>query len=259
MNLPEKHLDSKPKQSLKPITRDIFASAAKETGTDKYQIHGYHRFYPLALSQINREDPFTLIEIGYGNGASIPMWHILFPNAYIICIDKDVSLQGANYTVIKADQSDPESIIPALAQTKLPVRLIIDDGSHHPRHQLTSFSELFEAILEPGGQYIIEDIETSYWLSGNLYGNEIRFGLFNKWSAIESLKLAVDYLNRTYLSEDDISLLEYSMAFAGLSPSAAKQISSATFGQNCVILRKAVEGDEQYIDRPYSYSAFTRR
>ena len=33
---------------------------------------------------------------------------------------------------------------------------IIDDGSHHPQHQIISFTFLFEKGLKPGGIYIIE-------------------------------------------------------------------------------------------------------
>lgn len=241
------------------VTREIFEQIANDAGTDKCKGHGYHRFYPSAISQLRRSDAFTIVEIGYGNGASIPMWRTLFPNADLICIDRDVSEQGEGYIVVKADQDDPGSIAAAIGEPDLPVRLIIDDGSHHPQHQLTSFSLLFEMILEPGGTYIIEDIETSYWLSGNLYGYELRFGLFCKWSAIEALKLAADYLNRKFLSPKDKSLLEYSMVLSGLSPSAAEKISTITFGQNCAILKKAEPTDNTYSDRPYGYAIFTTR
>lgn len=252
-------MDSEHEVIASPITREVFEQVANDAGTDKCLGHGYHRFYPLALSQLNRDEAFTIIEIGYGNGASIPMWSTLFPNAYVICVDRDVSEEGVSYRVVKADQGDPASILDAVGEPKLPVRLIIDDGSHHPQHQLTSFSALFESILDPGGQYIIEDIETSYWLSGNLYGNEMRFGLFCRWSAIEAFKLAADYVNRKYLSAKDKDLLEYSMVIAGLSPSAAGDISTVTFGQNCVLLRKAETNDKMYADQPYGYAVFTQR
>jgi hypothetical protein len=252
-------MNSKHEITASIVTREIFEQVANDTGTDKCSSHGYHRFYPLALSQLNRGEAFTIIEIGYGSGASIPMWRTLFPNAYVICVDRDISEEGEGYVVAKANQDDPESIVAAVGNPKLPVQLIIDDGSHHPQHQLTSFSMLFETTLEPGGQYIIEDIETSYWLSGSLYGNEMRYGLFCRWSAIEALKLAADYVNRKYLSTKDKNMLEYSMVITGLSPSAAEEISTVTFGQNCALLRKAEPHDKTYNDRPYGYAAFTQR
>lgn len=242
-----------------PITREIFEHAATNAGTDKGSCHGYQRFYPLFLSQIDRQDSFTIIEIGYGNGASIPMWRSLFPNSFLVCVDKDVEKKGDGYVVVRGDQGDPEALLAAIPKTGSPVRLIIDDGSHYPEHQLTTLSILVDTILEPGGFYIVEDIETSYWLAGNLYGNEIRCGLFSRWSAIEAFKLAADYINRGFLSPEDKSLLEYSMLMTGLAPTTARAIGSITFGHNCALIRKIEQGDEQYAIRPYGYEAFTKR
>lgn len=170
-----------------------------------------------------------------------------------------MSQQGEGFVVIQADQNQPEQLREALRHPPSPVRLVIDDGSHLPRHQLSSFSMIFEEVLEPGGFYIIEDIETSYWLSGDLYGNQIRAGLFSRWSAIESLKLAADYINRAYISEEDRNLLEYSMLIAGLTPTSAGMINTLTFGQNCVLLGKNEPGDSDYQERPYPYAQFTAR
>ena len=48
---------------------------------------------------------------------------------------------------------------------KIRFDLIIDDGSHYPGHQLKSFKKLFKN-LNPGGIYIIEDLNLSF--SGKL-------------------------------------------------------------------------------------------
>jgi hypothetical protein len=242
-----------------PIKRSTFADLANACGTDKAAVHGYQRFYPLVLAQLSGSEPFTIVEIGFGDGASIQLWRGLFPQAFLICIDRDVSQEGEGYVVIQADQDQPDQLQAALRSAPSPVRLVIDDGSHLPRHQLSSLSMLFESLLEPGGFYIIEDIETSYWLAGNLYGYQIRAGLFSKWSAIEALKLAVDYVNRAYLSEEDRNLLEYSMLLAGLDPATARMISSVTFGQNCALLIKNEPGDSDYQERPYGFAPFTAR
>jgi hypothetical protein len=241
------------------IKRSQVAELANNCGTDKCACHGYHRFYPLVLAQLNHSDPFTIVEIGYGEGASIPFWKSIFPQAYLICVDRDISEEGDGYMVIQADQEHPDQLQDALQCATSPVRLIIDDGSHLPRHQLSSFSFLFETILEPGGFYIIEDIETSYWLAGNLYGYSIRAGIFSRWSAVEALKLAVDYTNRSFLDEGDRNLVEYSMLIAGLDPAAALQIGTITFGQNCALIGKNLEGDSDYQEQAYPFSQFTSR
>jgi hypothetical protein len=98
------------------------------------------------------------------------MWRQLFPKAFVICLDRDVSESGNGYTVLKVDQSNAKALEEAIEAIPQPARLIIDDGSHHPQHQLSTFSLLFKNLLQPKGIYIIEDIETSYWLCGNLYG-----------------------------------------------------------------------------------------
>jgi len=242
-----------------PISRASFAELANACGTDKVASHGYHRFYPLVLSQLSQSEPFTIVEIGYGEGASIPLWKGLFPQAHLICIDRDVSEQGDRHVVIQADQEHPEQLQQALSDPPSPVRLVIDDGSHLPRHQLSSFSLIFEAFLEPGGFYIMEDIETSYWLAGDLYGYPIRAGLFSRWSAIEAFKLAVDNLNRSYLDPDDRNLLDYSLLLSGLAPSAAQEINTVSFGQNCVLIGKNQPGDSEYQEKPYHYAPFTAR
>lgn len=244
------------------ISRSSFAALANACGTDKADLHdrhGYQRFYPLVLSQLSQSEPFTIVEIGYGDGASIPLWKGLFPQAYLICLDRDVSQEGEGYVVIQADQEQPEHLQQVLQNPPSPVRLVIDDGSHLPRHQLSCFSLLFETILEPGGYYIIEDIETSYWLAGDLYGYPIRAGLFSRWSALEAFKLAADLLNRSYLDPDDRNLLDYSLLLAGLAPSAAQQINTLTFGQNCLLIGKNEPGDSDFQEKPYFYAPFTAR
>ena len=245
-------------QAADAINGELFNAEAQAHGTDK-GFHGYHRFYPLFLSQLPRDEAFTIVEIGFGEGGSIKLWRSLFPNAVVICLDRGVSQEGDGYRVLQVDQADQaamESVVQAIPQ---PVRLIIDDGSHHPGHQLSSFSILFQQLLQPGGLYVVEDIETSYWLCGELYGYPLRYGLFNRWSAVEALKLAVDHLNRTFLSPQDRNLVEYSMMLAGLSPEATAMIGLLSFGQNCVIATKMQEGDLHYVERPYAHAARTAR
>jgi hypothetical protein len=238
---------------------ELFEANANACGTDKSRYHGYHRFYPLFLAQLNQKEAFTIVEVGYGNGESLLLWRQLFPQAFIVCLDRDVSESGDDYTVIKVDQSDAIALEEAMQAIPQPVHLIIDDGSHHPGHQLSTFSIFFKELLQPKGIYIIEDIETSYWLCGELYGYTMRYGLFNRWSAVEALKLAVDQLNRKFLSSEDRNLLEYSMMLSGLSPESTSLISMMTFAQNCVIINKIIDQDVDYLEGAYPYANFTAR
>ena len=123
---------------------------------------------------------------------------------------------------------------------------------------MLTFSTIFPRLCEDG-IYIIEDIETSYWTGGSIYGYETRYGLFNQWSAVEAFKLAVDYANRSCLAPCDLNLLEYRMAIVGLTPEAVGMIGSITFAQNCIIIRKAKATDLEFINAPYPHLQNTNR
>lgn len=98
--------------------------------------------------------------------------------------------------------------------------VIVDDGGHTVPQQLQSFGILFEKALKPGGIYIIEDVETSYWSDAP------------QTSFIDHMKMLVDAVNRKYVS-----------SFQDLP------VQSVYFGQNCVIIVKSDEvssGREHY-------------
>jgi hypothetical protein len=74
--------------------------------------------------------------------------------------------------VFQGDQSNLE-ILKHVCQTIGKCKLIIDDGSHVPEHQLKTFYHLFENLLEDGGVYVIEDVECNYWHpQQTIYGYE---------------------------------------------------------------------------------------
>jgi len=241
------------------LTPAKFKQIGDRCGTDKTLQHGYHRFYPAHLAPLSQLKDFGILEIGYGEGSSISLWRALYPQAFVYCFDRDVEDEGEGHRVIKADQSSPESLSLAIAKIEHEVHLIVDDGSHNPAHQLQTFSHLFSSLLAPHGVYIVEDIETSYWLDGELYGYATHYGLFNHWSAIEAFKLIVDYSNRSFLAPCDQSQLEYRLAMVGLDPQASALVSSVTFAQNFIVLSKADAGDMAYYDRPYVYGERIQR
>lgn len=72
-------------------------------------------------------------------------------------------VDGGRIRTIRGDQSDPDSLNRVLAEIGRP-DIVIDDGSHVSRHVLTRFRAVFPH-LRPGGKYVIEDLQTSYWPS----------------------------------------------------------------------------------------------
>ena len=108
---------------------------------------------------------------------------------------------------------------------------IIDDGSHHPMHQIVSFQYLFEKALKPGGVYIIEDIEMNYWLKGETYGHSTRYGKTHAGSLMNKLKELVDVVNREFSPPNNM----FSSSFG---PAIDSYVSSVFFGANCVAIMK---------------------
>ena len=120
-----------------------------------------------------------------------------------------------------------------------PFDLIVDDGSHFPEHQMLAFETLFAAV-KPGGVFIIEDIETSYWPVGHqLYGNYMT----GETNVVESFKRIADRVNHEFTGHD--------------YPAVAADVESVTFAQNCVIVTKRDtphESEASYDDRPYRFA-----
>lgn len=154
-----------------------FAELGRKHGTDKVTHHGYHRFYPRFIEQY-RSLPAgqAMLEIGVDQSHSLNMWLEYYPNAFIYGVDISIGKTGDRFAIFKADQgqlSEMRRIVDRDLQH--PLFLIVDDGSHIPEHQVQCFDYLFgSAALLPGGTYIVEDIETSYWTRGGLYGYTTR-------------------------------------------------------------------------------------
>jgi hypothetical protein len=64
-------------------------------------------------------------------------------------------------TILIGDQGSETDLMQWVNITGGGFDIIVDDGSHNPRHQLESFRLLFEHALKPGGIYFIEDIESA--------------------------------------------------------------------------------------------------
>lgn len=129
---------------------------ARQCGTDKSSDgHGYTAYYEQYLEPL-RDVHLTLLELGIWEGASLRMWREYFPNARIIGVDKyDRNIFISDVEIIIAEQDDD-------SLTELgPFDVIIDDASHISSKTLQSFDNLWPH-LNPGGLYVIEDLQTSY-------------------------------------------------------------------------------------------------
>jgi hypothetical protein len=131
-------------------------------GTNKsFLWQDYLRHYERSFAPF-RERRFTLIEIGVLSGASVRTWERYFPHALIVGVDIDGNARRHAADRIKIEigsQSDPGFLNSLCA--KYSPSVIIDDGSHRADDVLFTFERLFPA-LEPGGCYVIEDLEFHY-------------------------------------------------------------------------------------------------
>jgi hypothetical protein len=181
-----------------------FATIGRRATTDKIVHHGYHRFFPRYIEHYRTMTGGAMLEIGIEHRFSLTMWLEYYPLAFIYGVDYDIADEGPRYKIFKADQSNKQQMLDdVIADLKHPIFLIVDDGSHIPEHQVACFDYLFRDVLMPGGTYIIEDIETSYWRRHGIYDRyRTRYGYHHENSAIEIFKNIADDVNREFLSSD---------------------------------------------------------
>lgn len=226
------------------MNSDFFTIGSK-AGTDKIYHHGYHRFY----SQCIKRDIKKILEIGIEQGHSLNLWLQYCPEATIYGLDIKTEFINGRITIYKGDQSSAEDLENLKSHTGNDIDVILDDGSHIPEHQLFSFDKLFSHV-SPGGIYIIEDIETSYWKKGGLYGYETNYGKDHVKNIINVFKNILHLLNKEFMNIDDINQLKLDCA---ISLDNIDAISSITFCQNCIIVRKKELYEYQYVNRAYRF------
>ncbi|MFQ5512793.1 MAG: class I SAM-dependent methyltransferase [Myxococcota bacterium] len=160
-------------------------------GTDKSsRLHGYTEAYHAVLGEL-RDRKLAILEIGVLGGSSLRMWQEFFPYAEVFGIDKNPEAcrhESERARIFIGDQSD-RAFLEDVARETGPLDLIIDDGSHHPEHQILGFETLFPHLRD-GGIYVIEDLQCSFHPR---YGPNA--GLGNPGNAIEYLKSLLDVIH----------------------------------------------------------------
>lgn len=128
-------------------------------GTDKALFsHGYTQYYSQ-LFKDKRKEIKAVLEIGIGNGGSLKLWRLYFPNAQIYGLDMNENDGlmdfGDRVTCYFFSQDEAEKLELTFKNKELEV--IIDDASHEENRTLTSLNVLFP-VMKKGGYYIIEDM-----------------------------------------------------------------------------------------------------
>lgn len=228
--------------------------------TDKIYYHGYHRFYDYFLSPMKNEK-FNLLEIGVDKFGSLLLWYNYFKNAKIFGFDKNKYLSNyslikneykKNIKIIKGDHTEINDLKNLISVTGK-CKLIIDDGSHVPEHQLSNFNYLFKNCLTDGGIYIIEDIETSYWTDGYLYNYKIKSGYKKNNNIVQIFKDIADIVNYPFLLPKNKKKLIKS---SKILKENINEIIMISFGTNCIIIKKKSNEDKEFEKKDYKFKNF---
>jgi len=191
----------------------------------KISIHkweNYFNIYENYLKPFRGKKP-KLLEIGVQYGGSLKMWKEYLQNAKIFGIDINPdckNLENKDIDIQIGSQNDKKFLKNYAAHVN-DLDIIIDDGGHTMEQQLNTFKILFP-ILNDGGVFIVEDIESSY---RNMYGGgPKRSGTF-----IEFSKNIVDSINANHSD------------FITLKPNwYSKNIEYVHFYNNVVVFKKKV-------------------
>jgi demethylmacrocin O-methyltransferase len=197
--------------------------------SDKEGEHSYGAAYDRFFRRLKYKR-ITLLEIGiggydhYSGGSSLAAWQWYFPFGKIIGCDihDKRELARGRIRVHVIDQSSSTDLVDLSAQEG-PFDIIIDDGSHVNSHQIFTFQHLIDS-LKPGGIYVIEDTQTSYWPE---YGGKPPIEQ-SRETAVGYFSELANYLNyREFKSPADEAFVDIARSF-----------ESIYFEHNLIVLTK---------------------
>lgn len=203
-------------KELNKSLKEIFDSS-------KVSIHKWENYFAIYESYFDkfRKRNARVLEIGIQYGGSLNMWMEYFSNAKIFGIDINPDckkLEEENIDIRIGSQND-KKFLKDYANYVNNLDVIIDDGGHTMDQQLNTFKTLFP-ILNDGGIYVVEDVESSYQ---NMYGG----GPKRRGTFIEFSKNIIDALNANHSD------------FSTLNPNwYSKNVEFVHFYNNVVVFRK---------------------
>lgn len=160
------------------------AAKSKKFGVIR-KLENYYEEYDLMFSYL-RNRPVKILEIGVQKGGSIATWLEYFNNAHVVGIDIDPECKqyeqgGAKIYIGSQEDAD---FLKKINLLEGPFDIVIDDGGHTMKQNLTTFNTLFP-LLNDNGMYVVEDIHTSYW-------KEFGGGLYKRRTMINRIKNLID-------------------------------------------------------------------
>jgi 23S rRNA U2552 (ribose-2'-O)-methylase RlmE/FtsJ len=194
----------------------------------------YFDIYEKYFSKFVGKAP-VIVEIGVHGGGSLQLWRKYFgPDAIVIGIDINSNVLNYSYDenthVIIGDQGNPQFWDEFVKQFPK-IDIVVDDGSHIGKHQITTFEKLFPFVSE-GGIYLCEDTHTSwYYDTHNSYED----------SFIRYTKDLIDVMHKNHMKETP-RLIDLS--------DLCSNIRSINFSDSIVVFEKEKPIEFYLIDVP---------
>lgn len=186
---------------------DLEKYFAENTGRLIHKWKHYFDIYERHFSRFRGTD-VHLVECGVYQGGSLQMWkHYFGPKCRIFGIDINPNckmVEEERIEIFIGDQED-RRFLKSLAEKIPRIDILIDDGGHTMKQQITTYEELFPHI-DANGVYVCEDLHTSYW--PNFGGGFRKRGTFveyskgfiddvNAWHSLELRKLSVSEFTKS--------------------------------------------------------------
>jgi len=168
---------------------DLETYFQNNSGRIIYKWRHYFEIYERHFARF-RNTSVHVVEIGVFKGGSLQMWkHYFGPQARIYGIDIDPTCRAfaEDRVEILIGSQEDRGFLRSVVKSIPKIDILIDDGGHTMKQQITTFEELFPHV-DANGVYLCEDLHTSYW--GYFGGGYRRRGTF-----IEYSKRLIDQLN----------------------------------------------------------------
>jgi hypothetical protein len=123
----------------------------------------YFEIYDRHFSRL-RNRKINLLEIGIMHGGSIQMWQNYFKgNVMIYALDINPECRKFESETVKVfiGSQEDKKFLQKLSGELPAIDLLIDDGGHSMKQQITTFEQLYDKVSDDG-IYLIEDLHTSY-------------------------------------------------------------------------------------------------
>ena len=158
----------------------------------------YFEIYDRHFSRL-RGRKINILEIGIMHGGSLQMWqHYFQGNATIYAVDINPECKKFETDSVKIfiGSQEDKKFLQKLSSELPQIDLLIDDGGHSMKQQITTFEQLYDKVSDEG-IYLIEDLHTSYM---KFYGG----GYKKSKSFIEFSKNFIDKLHAWHTKEISI-------------------------------------------------------